>query len=69
MGVHYDDDEYYTDDDISICDDDFYDDYTDDSTDEDTDYEDDAEREAVMRYRRLLDMEWELFLFFMRKTE
>lgn len=69
MGVHYDDDEYYTDDDISNCDDDFYDDYTDDSTDEDTDYEDDNEREAVMRYRRLLDMEWELFLFFMRKTE
>jgi hypothetical protein len=69
MGVHYDETEYYTDDDISNCTDDLYDYYTDDSDDTDTDYEDDNEREAVMLQRRLLDLEWQLFLFFMRKTE
>lgn len=65
MGVRYEEDDYITDDDAE-----YDDDYTDDTdTDTDTDYEDDNEREAVMIYRRLLDMEWQLFLFFMNKTD
>jgi len=68
MGVRYEEDDYITDDDTEY-DDDLYDDYTDDSTDTDTDYEDDNEREAVMLQRRLLDLEWQLFLFFMNKME
>ena len=67
MGVRYEEDDYITDDDTEYDDDDLYDDYTDNSTDEDTDYEDDNEREAVIRYRRLLDLEWQLFLFFLNK--
>lgn len=68
MGGYYEENDYITDDDTEYNDD-LYDDNTDDDTDTDTDYEDDNEREAVMLQRRLLDLEWQLFLFFMRKTE
>jgi hypothetical protein len=68
MGIRENEDEYYTDYDTDY-EDDYYSDYTDSDDDEDTYYEDDNEREEILIHRRLLDLEWYLFLFFNGKTE